>query len=44
MGKHRNEGAIMVVETMNKDPRKGRADWADGAVGQQCELGGMISL
>ena len=44
MGKHGNEGAIMVVETMNKDPRKGRADWADGAVGQQCELGGMISL
>ena len=44
MGRCGNEGAVMVVERINEDPRKGGADWADGAVGRQSEFGGMILL
>ena len=44
MGKRGNEGAVMVAGRMNEDPRKGKADWADGAVGRQCELEGMTLL
>ena len=44
MGRCGNEGAVTVAEGINEDPRTGGADWADGAVGRQCEFGESISV
>ena len=44
VGRHGNEGAVTVAEGINEDPRTGGADWADGAVGRQCEFGESISV